>query len=181
MVCHCSLLANDSSIRLKKKWTSSGNRRPCTKLWATRPSSLCAYVLTLANTSSGSLPSLKVVCQPTLGREEDAILVPTWVASREPPVGSQIVIPQDTRVGVLEGASLETLGGCSAIRCLFLVQPAGGGGVWSLPWGCCGWTAGRVSGENRLMFIVHLVTISSPWSASASEELTDLTATSSAI
>ena len=102
MVCHCSRLANNSSILSEKKRTSSCSRRPCTKLWVTHPLLPWAYVLTLANASKGFLSSLKVVCQPTSGREEDATFVLTWAISQEAPAGSQIMIPPDAREGSSE-------------------------------------------------------------------------------
>ena len=176
MVCHCNLLARDSSVLSKKNWTSSGNRRPCTKLWATHLLSPWAHVLTLADTGRGLLPSLKVACQPASNREEDAMLAPTWA------VGSQIVIPPDTQGGVLKGASSELTGGCLAVRCLFWERPGGGGGgVGSLPRGSCYCEAGRVLGTKQPMLIIRLVTISSsPGSDLAPEECIDSTATSSA-
>ena len=122
-----------------------------------------------------------MVYQPTSGWEEDAILVPTWAIGQEPLVSSWIEIPPNTQGGVLDGASLGTLGGCLAVHYLFLVWPAGEGGVWSLPWGCCGWATRGVLGKNRPMVFVCLVTISSPWSASASEELTNSAVVGSAI
>ena len=76
MVCHCSMLANDPSVQPEKKCTSLGKRRPYAKLRAIHPPSLCAQVLTLAATRRGSFPSLKVVCQPTSGQKEDAIIDP---------------------------------------------------------------------------------------------------------
>ena len=99
MVCHCSRLASNSSVPSEKKWTSSCSKRPCTKLWATRPPLPWAHVLTLANAGRGFLPSLKVVCQPTSGREEDATFVLTWVVGQEAPAGSRIMIPPDAREG----------------------------------------------------------------------------------
>ena len=130
MVCHCSMLANDPSVQPEKKCTSLGKRRPYAKLRAIHPPSLCAQVLTLAATRRGSFPSLKVVCQPTSGRKEDAIIDLTWAVSRASLVGSRIVIPPNTRGrGILEGASPETLGGCSVVRCLFR-EWLGGGGNW---------------------------------------------------
>ena len=99
MVCHCSRLASNSSVPSEKKWTSSCSKRPCTKLWATRPLLPWAHVLTLANAGRGFLPSLKVVCQPTSGREEDATFVLTWVVGQEAPAGSRIMIPPDAREG----------------------------------------------------------------------------------
>ena len=90
MVCHCSLLANDPSVQPEKKCTSLGKRRPCAKLREIHPPSLCAQVLMLAATRRGSFPSLKVVCQPTSGRKEDAILDLTWAVGRASLVGSRI-------------------------------------------------------------------------------------------
>ena len=75
------------------------------------------------------MPSLKVICQPTSGWKEDATLELTWAVGRMSPAGFQIVIPPGAwEGGVLEGGSLETLGGCSEVRCLFWVRAAGGGG-----------------------------------------------------
>lgn len=56
MVCHCSHLAIDSSISSEKNWMSSGNRRPFTKLRATRPLWSWAQALMLA----GAFLELKV-------------------------------------------------------------------------------------------------------------------------
>ena len=36
IMCHCNRLPSDLSVLSSKVCTSSGNRRPCTKLWATR-------------------------------------------------------------------------------------------------------------------------------------------------
>ena len=70
-------------------------------------------------------------------------------------VGSRIVIQLDSQGGgVFEGASLETLGGCSVVR-------GGGGGVRLLPWGCYCCTVGQASGKKRSTVIVCLTTISS--------------------
>ena len=93
MVCHYNFLARDLSVPFEKNWTSSGNRRPCTKVWATHPLSPWAHVLMLADTGRGLLPSLKVACQPASNREEDATLASTWA------VGSRVVIPPDNRPG----------------------------------------------------------------------------------
>ena len=111
----------------EKKCMSLDRSRPCARLHATHPPSPCAQVLTLAVIGRGSLSSLKVVCQPTSGCEEDSTLDPTRVVGRASLVGSRIVIPSDARGGeVLEGASSVTLGSCSVVRCLF--RPGGGGG-----------------------------------------------------
>ena len=131
MVCHCSRLASDPSVPPEKKCMSSGRSRPCARLRATRPPSPCAQVLTLAVIGRGSLPSLKVVCQPISGCEEDSTLDLTRAIGQASLVGSRIVIPSGARGGgVLEGASSVTLGSCSVVRYLFW---PGGGGVGLLP------------------------------------------------
>ena len=71
------------------------------------------------------------------------------------------------------GASHGPAKGCTAIRCLFQEQlGAGRGGVKSLPLGSYYCEAGRVPGTKRPMVIIRLVTISSPVSDLAPEELT---------
>lgn len=120
IVCHCNRTARDPSVLPEKKCTSSGSRRPCTKLWAICPPSLCAQVLTLTIIGRGSFPSLKMVCQPTFGREEDATLDPTCAVVQASPTGSRMTIPSNTQGGgVFGGASPEPLGGWSVMRCLF--------------------------------------------------------------
>lgn len=183
MVCHCSRLANDPSVPLEKKCTSSGSRRSYVKLCAIRPPSPCTQVLTLTVTGKGSLPSLKVVCQPTSSGEEDATLKPTWAVGWMLPVGSRIVIPPRAREGgFLEGGSPRTLGGCSKVHCLFWAQATGGGGgMGVLPWGCYYCATRRDPDRKRSMIMVCLTTISSSlWSGSASEEFTDSTSACSA-
>lgn len=44
-------------------------------------------------------------------QEEDASLVPTWAVGQESPASSWILISLDGRGGLLEGASLVSLGG----------------------------------------------------------------------
>ena len=61
------------------------------------------------------------------------MLVPTWAVGWGPPVDSRILIPLDTLGGVLEGVSLRTLGGWSAMHYLFMVRPTGGGGIGQKP------------------------------------------------
>ena len=163
MVCYCSWLANDPSVPPKKKCTSSGKRRPCAKLWAIRPPSPCAQVLMLAVTRKGSFSSLKVICQPIYGQEKDVMLDSTWAVGPVSLVGSQILIPPDTRGGeVLKRASPETLGGCSVMHCLFRERLRGGGGeVGLFPWGCCYCVTGRASGKKWSMVTICLTTISS--------------------
>ena len=115
MVCHCKRLANESLVLFEKNWTSLGNRRPCTKLSATLPPSPWAHALMLANAGRGPSLNLKLGCQMFLGRDEDAMFVPTLVNGRGSPIGSRIII--SPLGGVVMGASLGILGGWSPTRC----------------------------------------------------------------
>ena len=127
MVCHCNRLPNDSLVQSEKKGTSSGNKRPCTKLWATLPPWPWAQALMLADAGKGLSPNLKVGCQIASGLDEDAMSISTLADGRGPPIGSWIItLPQG---GVFEGASLGTLGGWSPMRCFFFgrLMPGGGG------------------------------------------------------
>ena len=65
----------------------------------------------LADVGRGSSPNLKFSCQMASDQEEDASLVPTWAVGQESPASSWILISLDGRGGLLEGASLVSLGG----------------------------------------------------------------------
>ena len=62
IVCHCNLLPMDSSMPSLKACTSSGKKRSCTKLWATRPPSPLSHIHTLAVAGRGLLMSWNVGC-----------------------------------------------------------------------------------------------------------------------
>ena len=53
MVCHWSLLPIDSSVSSTNALTSSGRKRPWTKLWVTRPLSPFSHARTLALAGRG--------------------------------------------------------------------------------------------------------------------------------
>ena len=111
MGCHYSRCAIKSSMPSERNWKSSGNRRPCTRLWATHPPSPCAYILTLADVGKGTSSSLKAVYKPFTGREKDATFVPAWAVGRKVLADSRIIILPDTRGGALAGESPGTLRG----------------------------------------------------------------------
>lgn len=128
IVCHYNRAARDPLVPLEKKCTSSGCRRPCAKLRAIHPPSSYAQVLTLAVTGRGSFPSLKTVCQPTSGWEEEATLDPTYAVDRASPTGFRMTIPPNAWRGeVFRGASPEPLGSWLVVRCLFREWVGGGG------------------------------------------------------
>ena len=85
-----------------------------------------------------------------------------------------MVSPLEAQGGVLDGASLAPVAGCSVIRCLFRERLGGGGGGFgSPPWGSCCRATCRVPGINRLTVNAHIVTISVPELDLAPEECTD--------
>ena len=122
MVCHCNCLPSDLSVLSSKACTSSGNKRLCTKIWATCPPSPFSYTHTFVVTRSGLLSSWNEGCHPGASQKMDATFVLIWV------VGSQMTIFPDGRGGVLIGVSSELVRVCWAVRCLFREQPEGGGG-----------------------------------------------------
>ena len=115
---------------------SLGKRRPCTKLWATRPPWPCDQVLKLAVTDKGSPPSMKDGCQAAAIWDEEEMLVLAGIVGQGVLVGSRITIPSVGQGGVLEGASVGVLEGGSPTLCFFFARPEGGGGVLSLAGGC---------------------------------------------
>ena len=84
----------DLSVPSTKVLTSSGKRRPCTKLWATRPPSPFSHARTLALAGRGMPSNSKVGCHNCAGLEDKATFVPTWAR------GSRIVTPLDGWWGV---------------------------------------------------------------------------------
>ena len=132
IVCDCNWAAMDPSVPPEKKCTSSSSKRPYAKLRAIRPPSPYAQVLTLAVMGRGSFPSLKMVCQPTSSREEDATLDPTCAVGWVSPTSSWMTIPLDAQGGgVFRGASPEPLGCWSVVPYLFQerAREEGGGEV----------------------------------------------------
>jgi len=126
MVCHCNCLPNDSFVPSLKTCMSSGKRRTCTKLWATRPPSPLSHTLTLADAGRGLPSSWKVGYHFAAAREVDVTFIPVWA------VDCRMTIPPDGWGGVLMGASPKLAWVCSAVHCLFREQLEGGGGVLDL-------------------------------------------------
>ena len=130
MMCHCNCLPSDLSIPSSKACTSLGNKRLCTKLWATRPLSPFSHTRTFVVAGSGLLSNWNEGCHLRASQEVDATFIPIWV------VGSRMMIFPDGRGGVLIGVSSELVRVYSTVRCLFWEQPergggeGGGGGVW---------------------------------------------------
>ena len=76
MVCHCSCLPNDSSVPSLNVCISSGNRRPCTKLWATQPPSPFSHTRTFAVTGRGLSSNKNEGCHAEVAQEVDATFIP---------------------------------------------------------------------------------------------------------
>ena len=178
-VCYWSLLPMDSSVPSAKALTSSGKRRPCTKLWATRPPTPFSHARMLALAGRGMPSSLNVGCHNCTSLEDEATFVPTWVG------GSRIVTPRDGWWEVWTWASPGLVEDRSASRCLLRVRPeGGGGGGWvggagTRPLGGCCWTAWFVPRMKWLTVKVLQVTMS-PGTECVLEESLDSTTSCSA-
>ena len=165
-MCYWSRLPSDSSVASEKQLMSSGKRKPCTKLWATRPPWPWDQVLTLAVADKGLSLNLKEGYHPTLGLEEDTMFLPTWVGGWEAPASSWITIPPNDWGGVFVGGGR----GGSTMRYFFFARPEVGSGVRSLMRSCWDWEAEHVPSKNWSTVKARLVTISSPKSVVASKE-----------
>ena len=119
MVCHYSCLPNYSSVPSSNVCTSLGNRRPCTKLWATRPPTPFSHTRTLVVEGRGLPSNMNEGCHAWTAQEVDATFSPVWAT------GSRMTMPPDGRGGVLVGASPESAGVFSIVRGLFRVQLVG--------------------------------------------------------
>lgn len=129
MECHCSQIANASSLSLEKLCTSSGNCRPCPRLRAIRPPSPWAQFLNLEVTGRSLFSSIKVACHPTArGANEDATLDPTCPVRCAPLVDSQMTTATGVEAGgLLGGVSSGLTGDWTVVRGLFQVRAAKGG------------------------------------------------------
>jgi len=103
----------DSYVPSSKACTSSGRRRPCTRLWATRPPSPLSQTHAQAFTGSGLPSNWNFSCHACTACEEDTTLTPTCICD------SWMIIPLDGRRGLWVVASPRTVEVFSATRCLF--------------------------------------------------------------